>query len=228
MSAASLARAGPADRAGSICGLRGQVAHPELAGGGQDVVLSSDCRSVETRAYPGAAWGHSPSLSDPTGAQSSQSSTMPVTLCKAMYFSAVMKVPSSRGSCTSRSHPHFSHASSIHWRGSEIVVMPASSQPAAAYPFGRTGQITQRRICISRKDLHRVGCHVPYASFVSCRESTSCLLDRVRPVHSLPVPAHLPIRMARDVMVRIWLRRTCPVTGSGCSPAGPPPRTSRS
>jgi hypothetical protein len=61
---------------------------------------------------------------------------MSVTLCKAMYFSAVMKVLSSRGSCTSRSHPHFSHASGIHWRGSEVVVMPASFQPAAAYPFG--------------------------------------------------------------------------------------------
>jgi hypothetical protein len=51
---------------------------------------------------------------------------MPATLCKAMYLSAVMKVPSSRGSCTSRSHPHFSHASDIHWGGSEPVVMPAS------------------------------------------------------------------------------------------------------
>jgi hypothetical protein len=66
---------------------------------------------------------------------------MSVTLCKAMYFSAVMKVLSSRGSCTSRSHPHFSHASGIHWTGSEVVVMAASSQPAAAYPFGRTGQM---------------------------------------------------------------------------------------
>ncbi len=75
------------------------------------------------------------------GAQSSQSNTMSVTLCKAMYFSAVMKVLSSRGSCTSRSQPHFSHASGIHWRGSEVVVMPTSSQPAAVYPFGRTGQI---------------------------------------------------------------------------------------
>jgi hypothetical protein len=62
---------------------------------------------------------------------------MLVTLCKAMYFSAVMKVPFSRGSCTSRSNPHFSHASGIHWRGSELVVIPASSQSAAAYPFGR-------------------------------------------------------------------------------------------
>ncbi len=85
---------------------------------------------------------HSPNLSDPAGAQSSQSSTMPVTLCKAMYFSAVMKVPPSRGSCTSRSHPHFSHASGIHWRGSELVVMSASSQPAAASPFGRIGQLS--------------------------------------------------------------------------------------
>jgi hypothetical protein len=67
---------------------------------------------------------------------------MPVTLCKAMYFSAVMKVPPSRGSCTSRSHPHFSHASGIHWRGSELVVMSASSQPATAYPFGRIGQLS--------------------------------------------------------------------------------------
>jgi hypothetical protein len=40
-----------------------------------------------------------------------------------MYLSAVMKLPSSRGSCTSRSHPHFSHASDIHWGGSEPVVM---------------------------------------------------------------------------------------------------------
>ena len=53
---------------------------------------------------------------------------MPATLCKAMYLSAVMKVPSSRGSCTSRSHPHFSHASDIHWGGSALVVMPASFQ----------------------------------------------------------------------------------------------------
>ncbi len=94
--------------------------------------------------------GHSPSLSDPTGAQSSQSSTMPVTWCKAMYFSGVMKVSPSRGSCTSRSHPHFSHASGIHWRGSELVVMPASSQPAAAYPFGRIGQVLESG-CISLK-----------------------------------------------------------------------------
>ena len=56
---------------------------------------------------------------------------MPATLCKAMYLSAVMKVPSSRGSCTSRSHPHFSHASDIHWSGSEFVVMPASFQSLA-------------------------------------------------------------------------------------------------
>jgi hypothetical protein len=94
--------------------------------------------------YPGVsetARDHSPNLSDPTGAQSSQSSTIPVTLCKAMYFSAVMKVSPSRGSCTSRWHPHFSHASGSHWRGSELVVMPASSQPAAAYPFGRIGQL---------------------------------------------------------------------------------------
>jgi hypothetical protein len=40
-----------------------------------------------------------------------------------MYLSAVMKVLPSRGSCTSRSHPHFSHASDIHWGGSEPVVM---------------------------------------------------------------------------------------------------------
>jgi hypothetical protein len=78
---------------------------------------------------------------------------MLVTLCKAMYFSALMKVPSSRGSCTSRSHPHFSHASGIHWRGSEVVVMPASSQPAPAYPFGRTGQIIWSRVCISLKRI---------------------------------------------------------------------------
>jgi hypothetical protein len=50
-----------------------------------------------------------------------------------MYLSAVMKVPSSWGSCTSRSHPHFSHASNIHWAGSELVVMPTSFQePDAA------------------------------------------------------------------------------------------------
>ena len=61
---------------------------------------------------------------------------MPGTLCRAMYFSVVMKVPFSRGSCTSRSHPHCSHARDIHWRGSELVVMLSSSQPAAAYPFG--------------------------------------------------------------------------------------------
>ncbi len=99
------------------------------------------CRSVDTRRIQGPPRGHSPSLGDPTGAQSSQSSTMPATLCKAMYFSAVMKVSPSRGSCTSRWHPHFSHASGSHWRGSELVVMPASSQPAAAYPFGRIGQL---------------------------------------------------------------------------------------
>ncbi len=74
---------------------------------------------------------------------------MPATWCKTMYFSAVMKVPFSRGSCTSRSHPHVSHASGIHWRGSELVVMPASSQAVAAYPIGRTGQITWSRACIS-------------------------------------------------------------------------------
>lgn len=59
---------------------------------------------------------------------------MPFTLCKAMYLSGVMKVPFSWGSCTSRSHPHCSHASGIHWRGSEVVVMPVSSQPAAGLP----------------------------------------------------------------------------------------------
>ena len=73
----------------------------------------------------------SPSLREPTGAHFSQSSTMPATLCKAMYLSAVMKVPSSRGSCTSRSHPHFSHASDIHWGGSDPVVMPTSLQNLA-------------------------------------------------------------------------------------------------
>jgi hypothetical protein len=56
---------------------------------------------------------------------------MPATLCKAMYLSAVMKVPSSRGSCTSRSHPHFSHVSDIHWGGSELVAMSASFQNLA-------------------------------------------------------------------------------------------------
>ncbi len=56
---------------------------------------------------------------------------MPATLCKDIYLSAVMKVPSSRGSCTSRSQPHFSHASDIHWAGSEVVVMPASCQNLA-------------------------------------------------------------------------------------------------
>jgi hypothetical protein len=56
---------------------------------------------------------------------------MPATLCKVMYLSAVIKVPSSRGSCTSRSHPHFSHASDIHWGGSELVVMSASFQNLA-------------------------------------------------------------------------------------------------
>ena len=74
---------------------------------------------------------HSPSLRAPTGAHFSQSSTMPATLCKDIYLSAVMKVPSSRGSCTSRSHPHFSHASDIHWAGSKLVVMPASCQNLA-------------------------------------------------------------------------------------------------
>jgi hypothetical protein len=59
---------------------------------------------------------------------------MPATLCKVMYFSAVMKVPSSWGSCTSRSHPHFSHASDIHWAGSELVVMPASFQNPVERP----------------------------------------------------------------------------------------------
>ena len=59
---------------------------------------------------------------------------MPATLCKVMYFSAVMKLPSSRGSCTSRTHPHFSHASDIHWAGSELVVMPASFQNPVARP----------------------------------------------------------------------------------------------
>lgn len=82
--------------------------------------------------YPGVSGelprNQSPSLRDPTGAHFSQSSTMPATLCKAMYLSAVMKVPSSRGSCTSRSHPHFSHASDIHWGGSDPVVMPTSLQ----------------------------------------------------------------------------------------------------
>ena len=82
-------------------------------------------------AYPRTASPHSPSVREPTGAHFSQSSTMPATLCKAMYLSAVMKVPSSRGSCTSRSHPHFSHASDIHWGGSDPVVMPTSLQNLA-------------------------------------------------------------------------------------------------
>lgn len=112
---------------------------------------SSDCRSVDTRAYPGAVRGHSPSLSDPTGAQSSHSSTMPVTLCEAMYFSAVMKVPSSRGSCTSRSYPHFSHASGIHWRGSEVVVMSASSQPRRGLPIWPYRSDYLEQGCISLK-----------------------------------------------------------------------------
>ncbi len=62
---------------------------------------------------------------------------MPATLCKAMYFSAVMKMPSSWGSCTSRSHPHFSHASDIHWAGSELVVMTASFQNRSSSPLWR-------------------------------------------------------------------------------------------
>ncbi|MDT7594493.1 MAG: hypothetical protein QOJ06_39 [Pseudonocardiales bacterium] len=66
------------------------------------------------------------------GAHSSQSSTMPATLCRDMYLSAVMKLPSSRGSCTSRSHPHFSHANDIHCGGSELVIIPTSFQTAAA------------------------------------------------------------------------------------------------
>jgi hypothetical protein len=49
-----------------------------------------------------------------------------------MYLSAVMKLPSSRGSCTSRSHPHFSHANDIHCGGSELVIIPTSFQTAAA------------------------------------------------------------------------------------------------
>jgi hypothetical protein len=69
----------------------------------------SNCQPVDTRAYPRTAMNHSPSLRDPTGAHFSQSSTMPATLCKAMYLLAVMKVPSSRGNCISRSHPT-SHA----------------------------------------------------------------------------------------------------------------------
>lgn len=90
---------------------------------------------------------------------------MSVTLCKAIYFSAVMKVLSSRGSCTSRSQPHFSHASGIHWRGSEVVVMPTSSQPAAVYPFGRTGQILEQA-CISTEGIFIVpSCYSPYAAF---------------------------------------------------------------
>jgi hypothetical protein len=123
------------------------------------------CRAVSSAtvggrgpAYPRTARSHSPNLSDPAGAQSSQSSTMPVTLCKAMYFSAVMKVSSSRGSCTSRLHPHCSHASGIHWRGSELVVMSASSQPAVACPFGRIGQIPPSLVCIPLERIFMLSC----------------------------------------------------------------------
>jgi hypothetical protein len=72
---------------------------------------------------------------------------MPATLCKAMYFSAVMKVPSSWGSCTSRTHPHFSHASDIHWAGSELVVMPASSQNRSSSPLRRVRPSLARSTC---------------------------------------------------------------------------------
>jgi hypothetical protein len=94
-------------------------------------VRASGCRSSDCRSIPGRIRdlprAHSPSLRDPTGAHFSQSSTIPATLCKAMYLSAVMKVPSSRGSCTSRSQPHFSHDSDTHCGGSELV-MSASFQ----------------------------------------------------------------------------------------------------
>ena len=115
---------------------------------------------------------------------------MLVTLCKARYFSAVMKVPSSRGSCTSRSHPHFSHASDIHWRGSEVVVMPASSQPAAAYPFGRTGQIIwSRGLHLAEKDLHRGWSVLPARTLIS---HTGFLnrCARLRFVHTPRTPRH--------------------------------------
>jgi hypothetical protein len=77
---------------------------------------------------------------------------MPATLCKAMYLSAVMKMPSSRGSCTSRWYPHFSHASDIHWRGSELVVMPTSFQNLA-----RWGHPLARRVGASEAKQTRAG-----------------------------------------------------------------------
>jgi hypothetical protein len=92
----------------------------------------SDCGRLIPRHIRELPRTHSPSLSDPMGAHSSQSSTMPATLCRDMYLSAVMKLPSSRGSCTSRSHPHFSHANDIHCGGSELVIIPTSFQTAAA------------------------------------------------------------------------------------------------
>ena len=98
---------------------------------GQGVGLSVQRLRVDPRRIRELRRSHSPSLRDPTGAHSSHSSTMPATLCKAMYLSTVMKVPSSRGSCTSRSHPHFSHASDIHWGGSELVIMSESFQNLA-------------------------------------------------------------------------------------------------
>jgi hypothetical protein len=116
-----------------IVGPGGQVVAGPRRSGRRAVSQRLPVRSIPGRIR-GLPRGHSPSLSDPTGAHSSHSSTMAATLCKVMYFSAVMKVPSSWGSCTSRTHPHFSHASDIHWAGSELIVIPASSQNPVEQP----------------------------------------------------------------------------------------------
>lgn len=106
---------------------------------------------------------------------------MPVTVCNAMYLSAVMKVPFSRGSCTSRSHPHFSHASGIHWSGSGLVVMPASSQLAAAYPFGVP---------------------VRYLGWFASRGRIFAVSSCYR-VYTAPYAAELPLRAGVDRPVRL-------------------------
>ena len=98
---------------------------------------------------------------------------MPATLCKDMYLSGVMKVPSSRGSCTSRSHPHFSHASDIHWGGSEPVVMPASFH-----------NLERRRdpLALAKLRHHRIGAR--FATTLPDKDAGAELVDQQTGVRS--------------------------------------------
>jgi hypothetical protein len=89
--------------------------------------------------------------------------------------------------------------------------MPASSQPAAVYPFGRTRQITWNRVCISWKgsSSRRAATAFMPRLRVSIEHRPVCLPGEIRPVQSyrcLRVPSDQDDARRNG---RISLRRTC-------------------